>query len=117
MRFIPGWLQRDKSARAVEGELLSLAELYRPVLLSVVLVVAVVISALMVIYASFEYRKRFNLQQNLVQQWDEYQVEWGQLLLEESALGANGRVEKIASSKLAMQAPKPEMIEVVAYER
>lgn len=117
MPFLPGWLQRDKSAGADEGELLSLAELYRPVLLATALVLMIVISALMVIYASFEYRKRFNLQQNLVQQWDEYQVEWGQLLLEESALGANGRVENIASTKLAMQAPKAEMIEVVSYER
>ena len=66
---------------------------WRAVLLSV-LFGLVVFSALAVIYSAFLYRQAFNAQQQLFQQRDALEVEWGQLLLEQSALAAHSRIEK-----------------------
>jgi cell division protein FtsL len=113
-----GFIQQ-RSGRAEEGasRLLSFDEVARPVALTLLLTLIIVLSALAVTYSAFEYRMLFNKHQRLVQQWDEYQVEWGQLLLEQSALGANSRVEQVATQKLEMISPQPEMIEIVQYER
>jgi cell division protein FtsL len=59
----------------------------------------------------------FNQHQNLIATWDELQVEWGQLVLEESAWAANSRIEQIAGKRLAMLVPEPGMIEIVRHER
>lgn len=108
-----GWQSRrtENAARLLKSD-----EFYRPLLLIALLMTLVLLSALAVIYVSFEYRAAFNRQQHLIQQWDEFQVEWGQLLLEESALGANGRVERVAKRELKMSEPKPDNIEIVTYE-
>jgi cell division protein FtsL len=99
------------------ARLLSAEELARPVSLIILLVVSITVSALAVIYSSYEYRKLFNSHQSLVSQWDDFQVEWGQLLLEQSAFGANARVERIATENLHMNSPRVQQIEIVRYER
>lgn len=104
-----------RSQMANQG-MLSSNEIGRPILVVVVLVLAILISCVSIIYQSYQYRQLFNSQQQLVEYWDELQVEWGQLLLEQSALGANSRVEKIAKSKLAMRVPKSQNIEMISYE-
>ena len=91
-------------------------EIGRPMLVVLVLLVALLISSVSVIYQAYEYRQLFNTQQQLVTQWDDLQVEWGQLLLEQSALGANSRVEQKAKEQLSMQVPKPENVEMISYE-
>ncbi|NRA20830.1 MAG: cell division protein FtsL [Oceanospirillaceae bacterium] len=98
------------------GNLLSSNEIGRPMLVVLVLLVALLISSVSVIYQAYEYRQLFNTQQQLVTQWDDLQVEWGQLLLEQSALGANSRVEQKAKEQLSMQVPKPENVEMISYE-
>ena len=77
------------------------------------LFVLVVISALAVIYSAFLYRQAFNGQQQLFQQRDALEVEWGQLLLEQSALAAHSRVEKNVTQRLDMYVPSPNDIVVV----
>jgi len=72
---------------------------------------------LAVVLNAFEYRRLFNQHQILVEQRDELQVEWSQLLLEQSAWAANNRVEKQAEKHLAMIVPGIEQIEVVENER
>jgi cell division protein FtsL len=113
----PKWLSRNKDKEAIPQPLLSVEAVARPVFVVAILVVLIVCSALAVTYAAFQYRNFFNQQQVLVQQWDGFQVEWGQLLLEQSSLGANNRVERVASKQLNMIAPQPGMIEIVQYER
>tara|TARA_R110002095_G_C4180220_1_gene232851 strand:+ start:518 stop:844 length:327 start_codon:yes stop_codon:yes gene_type:complete len=82
-------------------------------LLLVLLFSALVLSALSVIYGAFLYRQGFNAQQQLFQQRDALEVEWGQLLLEQSALAAHGRIEKMVTQRLDMYVPSPDEIVVV----
>lgn len=89
----------------------------RAMTLALVLGLGIVISALAVTYKAYEYRQLFHRQQSLLQYWDDLQVEWGQLLLEQSALGANNRVERIAQKRLAMRAPDPKNIRMVRHDR
>lgn len=77
------------------------------------LLVAVVVSALGVIYSAFLYRQAFNNQQQLFQQRDSLEVEWGQLLLEQSALASHSRIESTVTKRLDMYVPAPDEIVVV----
>ncbi len=79
----------------------------------VLLVLAVVLSALAVIYNAYSYRALFHEQQVLQQRSDDLQVEWGQLLLEQSALASHSRIEKVVTEKLQMYVPSPDEIVVV----
>ncbi len=78
-----------------------------------VLTVLVILSALAVIYSAYLYRQLFNEQQQMLQARDRLQVEWGQLLLEQSALAAHSRIEKVVTRKLDMYVPSPDEIVVV----
>ncbi len=62
-------------------------------------------SAVGVIYAVNESRHLLNELQLLENQRNALQVEWGQLLLEESSLISQGRLEDIAVTELGMQIP------------
>ncbi len=75
-------------------------------LLYALLCVAVMTSAVSVIYVSHQNRQVFAAYQALLGQRDELKVEWGRLLLEESSLAAHSRVEQIAINKLGMQVPE-----------
>lgn len=121
---LPGlaWLIGRRAAPKGNGQpapvrLLQADELVRPAGVLLALVLLVVASAIAVIYSGFQYRELFNRHQNLVSQGDELQVEWGQLVLEESAWAANNRVEQVAGKRLDMQVPEPGMIEIVRHER
>ena len=99
------------------SEFCNLEALLRPFLTVFVLVVLLVATCLVVVLSAFEYRTLFNYHQELVQQRDELQVEWGQLLLEQSAWAANNRVEQQAASKLGMKVPEVNQIEIIRNER
>lgn len=79
------------------------------------LVALVLGSAIAVIYVSHLNRRLFNEYQTLVQDRDRMEVEWGQLLLEQSALAAHARIERIAIKRLGMRAPK--LNEIVMVQR
>lgn len=87
--------------------------LYRPLMILLVLVMAVLVSALSVIKTAYDYRRLFNDHQILVHQWDELQIEWGQLLLEQSTWGGHGRIESEAESRLQMRVPVVEETEII----
>ncbi|WP_299178098.1 cell division protein FtsL [uncultured Neptuniibacter sp.] len=106
----------EASKELAEGKIYSSEELVRPFLIIFLLVVVVVLSCLTVVTSAFEYRQLFHQYQGLVQQRDELQVEWGQLLLEQSAWAANNRVEQQAIKKLGMQVPEVNQIEIVRHE-
>lgn len=69
------------------------------------LLLAVIGSALGVIYSRHESRKLFVELQQLNKQVDELNIEWGRLQLEQSAWSAHGRIERIAGKKLNMKLP------------
>ena len=83
-----------------------------------VLVVAALVmstlSALGVVYSSFEARRLVAQHQQLLNMKNAMQVEWGQLLLEQSTWGSYNRVEQLAGAKLKMRVPSPSEIVMVS---
>ncbi len=75
-------------------------------LLTILFLALVIVSSQLVIYSSFEKRALVNELNVLHQQRDALQVEWGQLLLEQSAWGSYSRVEELVSNQLHMQVPQ-----------
>ncbi|RDH81335.1 MAG: cell division protein FtsL [endosymbiont of Galathealinum brachiosum] len=75
-------------------------------ILIALLVVAIMGSAIGVIYSKHQTRKIFVNLQKLHKQIDELDVEWGQLQLEQSAWSSHGRIEKVARKKLQMTLPR-----------
>ena len=70
------------------------------------LILAIMGSAVGVIYSKHQTRKMFVSLQKLHKQIDELNIEWGQLQLEQSAWSSHGRIEKIARNKLQMTLPR-----------
>ena len=83
------------------------------VLITLALVVVMTASAIGVVVSAYESRKLFNALSGLQEQRDAYQREWSQLLLEQSALSAHGRVEKLAAARFDMVVPGREDIVLV----
>jgi len=78
-----------------------------------IVALAVVVSALSVIYTTHRSRSLFSELQKLQGTRDELDVEWGQLQLEQSAWSNNSRIESIARGKLDMIVPTPDKIVIV----
>lgn len=70
-------------------------------------------TALAVVYSSFETRRLVARHQQLLSSKNTMQVEWGQLLLEQSTWGSYNRVEQMAATKLHMRVPSPSEIVMV----
>ena len=85
----------------------------RDVMVTLVLVAVLLASALGVVVAAHENRVLFNTLAELQGERDRYQQEWTRLLLEQSALSAHGRVEKLAAEQLGMVVPGREDIVLV----
>jgi cell division protein FtsL len=78
-----------------------------------VLWVAVLGSALGVVYAKHEARNRFNELQKLTRERDDLDIEWGQLQLEQSTWATHGRVERVAREELRMVIPQANELRIV----
>ena len=78
-----------------------------------VLWLAVLGSALGVVYAKHEARSRFNELQKLTQVRDDLDIEWGQLQLEQSTWATHGRVERVAREELRMFIPQASDLRIV----
>lgn len=85
----------------------------RQAVISMVLVVLLLASALGVVVSAHENRELFNTLSELQGERDGYQREWSQLLLEQSALSAHGRVEQLASERFGMSVPGKEDVVLV----
>ena len=75
--------------------------------------VAVLVSALGVIYGKQQARNRFSELQKLTTVRDDLDIEWGQLQLEQSTWGTHGRVEQVARDDLRMVTPKVSELRIV----
>ncbi len=81
--------------------------------LTIVLILAISISSFGVIYSSHNSRQSFIAWQDLLKQAQAYEVEWGQLLIEQSTEASYTHLEKKAVNKLNMVAPSTKQIVVV----
>lgn len=77
------------------------------------LLLLVLLSALGVVYSSHLSRQLFAEQAVLLERGDQVQLEWAQLLLEQSAWSSPSRIERIAVDQLEMAAPKTENIKLI----
>lgn len=78
-----------------------------------VMILAVLGSAISVIYTKHQSRVEFVALQRLEQQRDQLNEEWGRLLLEQSTWASPGRVEREAKTKLNMIVPTADRIVVI----
>ncbi len=82
--------------------------------LNLILFMVVLASALGTVTSQHKARKLYielQQQQELAKQYD---VEWGQLQLEQSTWAMHARIEQVANSHLHMQVPDPSKIQIVA---
>ena len=82
-------------------------------LMGFLLLLSLVISAQFVIYSSFEARGHINHLHQLERDRNAMQVEWGQLLLEQSAWASHSRVEAMVTEQLNMAVPSAKKIILV----
>lgn len=78
-----------------------------------ILVALVVSSALGVVASQHQARKLFSQLEREQNRAHGLDVEWGQLLLEQSTWASHARVEKLAHDKLGMRPPVPAQVVVV----
>lgn len=73
--------------------------------LMLLLLMAILLSALVIIYTSHENRQLLNELYQNTSTYNKAKSEWGRLILEQSAWTSYGRVEKIAVNQLGMHIP------------
>ncbi|MDH5387340.1 MAG: cell division protein FtsL [Gammaproteobacteria bacterium] len=71
---------------------------------------AVLSSAILLVYSKHQSRKLFVELQGLKHQVDEANTEWGQLQLEQSAWSGHGRIEQVARERLSMVMPSADKV-------
>lgn len=79
----------------------------------VALTLAVTFSALAVVYSVHVSRTKMSHLEQLLNERDQYQVEYGQLILEQSTWGSYAKLEYDATRKLDMHVPDPAEIVIV----
>lgn len=79
----------------------------------IVLALAVMASALGVVYSKHESRRLFVALQGLESQRDDMNIDWGRLQLEQSTWATHGRIAGKANEKLNMVVPDMDTITIV----
>lgn len=82
-------------------------------LILAILTLAVITSAIFVVYAAHLNRQNFAEHQDLLKFKDEKNIEWGQLQLEESTFAASSEIEKRARNQLKMRQPRADEIVMI----
>ncbi len=82
----------------------------RMLLLVTALFLAVLTSAVLLVYSKHQSRARFVELGQVQAQADTLEAEWSRLQLEQSAWSDHGRIEQIARTKLNMLIPKPGVV-------
>jgi len=85
----------------------------RNMLLTSLLVLAVLGSALSAVYAKHQARKLFVELDTLVNERDQLEMDWGRLQIEQSTWANHSRVEQLAREQLSMRSPEPGDIKLV----
>jgi cell division protein FtsL len=92
-----------------------LPEKRQPILLIFVFAVVCVVSATALVYTKHESRKLFVELEQLTDESDELNIEWGQLQIEQSTWATHARIEQVATDDL--QLTRPEMTEIFVIEQ
>ncbi len=87
----------------------------QPILLIFVFAVVCVVSATALVYTKHESRKLFVELEQLTDESDELNIEWGQLQIEQSTWATHARIERVATDDL--QLTRPEMTEIFVIEQ
>ncbi|MDR5172334.1 cell division protein FtsL [Methylobacillus pratensis] len=82
--------------------------------LNLILFLVVIVAALGVITSQHKARKLYIELQQQEDAAKQFEIEWGQLQLEQSTWAMHSRIEQIAERRLNMQVPDPSRIQVVA---
>ncbi|CNH17988.1 cell division protein FtsL [Yersinia aldovae] len=88
-------------------------DLIRNAKIPLILLVAVLVSAVLVVTTAHRTRLLTAEREQLVLERDALDIEWRNLILEENALGDHSRVESIATDKLKMQHVDPSQENIV----
>lgn len=81
--------------------------------ITLMLSLVIVLSAIGVVQSSHLSRQLFAEQAILLDRNDQLQLEWAQLLLEQSAWSSPNRLEGVASQELGMRPPEAEEIQLI----
>jgi cell division protein FtsL len=84
-----------------------------PILLIFIFAVVCVLSSMAVIYTKHESRKLFVELEQLTDQRDELNIEWGQLQIEQSTWATHARIEQVATDDLELLRPEATAIYVI----
>jgi len=79
----------------------------------IVISALVLLSAIAVVSSRHESRKLFVSLQEIQEQRDEMNVEWGKLQIEQSTVATHSRVASKATSQLGMLVPKTENVRMI----
>lgn len=102
--------ERHSLPGVIGGDLLRFGKI--PVLL----LLAVLVSAIVVVTTTHKTRLLTAQREQLVLERDSLDIEWRNLILEENALGDHSRVERIATDKLHMQHVDPSQEHIVVQQ-
>lgn len=83
-----------------------MTEQQRLFLILALVFMAVLSSAIMLVYSKHQSRKLFVELQIMKHQVNDLDTEWGQLQLEQSAWSGHGRIERVARERLSMVMPE-----------
>ena len=107
----------SRSVSRAEQPVFDWAALFSPnMLLICFLLSCVLASGVSVIYVTFKNRNLLNELQQLKNERNSLQVQWGQLLIEQSTFSLEGRIERKAIDELQMQVPEFSELVMVRYE-
>ena len=82
-------------------------------LISSVLFLCVMASAIGVVYVKHQSRVLFHKQQDLISEKEQLEVDWGRLQLEQSTWAMHGRIDRIARERLSMSLPETTEVEML----
>ena len=83
------------------------AGVFRPATVALYISLSLLLaSGLAVVITTHDNRFAFNELQELKESANKLEIEWGQLLIEQSTFGVEGKIELIAVEKLHMQVPE-----------
>ena len=84
-------------------------------ILVLVFALVCVLSAIALVYTKHESRKLFVELEQLTQERDELNIEWGQLQIEQSTWAQHARIEQVAADDLSLV--RPQTTEIFVIER
>ena len=87
----------------------------QPFMLVMVFAMVCVMSAMALVYTKHESRKLFVELEQLNDERDELNIEWGQLQIEQSTWATHARIERVATDNLSLV--RPQSTEIFVIER